>query len=175
MEVLQVPSELERMVELYRRRKPKRVLEIGSWDGGTLREWLTQGSPQVVVAVDIVHRQPEAYEEWRKPRTKLHVITGSSLERETKAQIAKHAPFDWLFIDGDHGIAAVRNDVALAIKHAAPAAVLVLHDVQRGIFNEGDPAPRIVFEELRQEYESDEFTEEPYDGHWAHGIGVVYL
>lgn len=175
MEVLQVPSELDPMLALYRKRKPKRVLEIGCWDGGTLREWLTKGSPSRVVAVDIAHRQPEEYAKWRKRDTQLHVITGSSMDRAIKAQIRKLGPFDWVLVDGDHGDTAVRNDVALAIECAAPGAVLALHDIERGVLNEGDPAPRIVFEELRERYEVEEYVERPYDGHWAHGIGIVYL
>ncbi len=52
LEVLQVPSELARMVVLYRERKPRRVLEIGVWQGGTLREWIRNAPPgALIVAV----------------------------------------------------------------------------------------------------------------------------
>ena len=53
-EVLQVESELAQMVALYRERKPARVLEIGSWDGGTMRVWLTEAAPYAkIAAVDL--------------------------------------------------------------------------------------------------------------------------
>lgn len=52
MEVLQIQSELAQVLELYRDRRPKRVLEIGTWQGGTLREWMS-GDPDLVVSVDL--------------------------------------------------------------------------------------------------------------------------
>lgn len=176
MEVLQVESEFASLRKLYRTTKPQRVLEIGAWDGGTLREWLTNASPARVVTVDLFHRNPDSYAGWKRPATELHVITGSSLDDDTQQLIRSFGPFDWLFVDGDHTEPAVRSDVALARSVAADDAILVLHDIERGILNEGDPAPRVVFEELRREgFRVEEFVERPYDGPWAHGIGVVWL
>jgi spermidine synthase len=68
MEVLQIPSELEQALALHAKVKPRRVLEIGCWDGGTLREWLTaKPAPELVVAVSLEHRQPERYDSEPQP------------------------------------------------------------------------------------------------------------
>lgn len=175
IDVLQVPSELAQMVSLCRLRRPRRILEIGSWQGGTMRVWLTQ-SPEIVVAVDLDHQREEMYERWRSSATQLEVITGDSLSDEVKERVRRHAPFDWMFIDGDHTEAAVRSDVALALECASPGALLLLHDVQLGAGGEGEPGPRIVLEEFRAGgHEVAEYVEQPYDGRWAHGIGVVWL
>jgi len=176
IEVLQVPSEFRPLERMYRETRPARILEIGSWQGGTLRVWLTQADPSVVVAVDLDHQRPDLYGGWRKRGCRLHTITGDSQTDEIKDEIRRLGPYDWLFVDGDHAEEAVRSDVALAMEVAAPGATLVLHDIARGALNEGSPGPRVVLEELRARgLEVTEFVEEPYDGNWAHGIGVVRL
>lgn len=174
MEVLQIPSELEQMVALYRKHKPKRVLEIGCWDGGTLRVWLTDAYPTVVVAVDPEHRNPEAYEGWRRPRTKLHIGNGFSQSADMVALIREYAPYDWVFVDGDHGYAAVRADVDLCLPLVQSGGVLLLHDITPSTVEE-TPGPLQVFQELQdQGYRTDEFTvAERFP--WTAGIGVVYL
>ena len=52
-ELLQVACEIEPVLEVYKRKQPRRVLEIGCWDGGTLKLWLQEASPEVLVAVDL--------------------------------------------------------------------------------------------------------------------------
>lgn len=175
MEVLQVPSELVQMVALYREVNPKRVLEIGSWQGGTLQVWLTEAKPEAVVAVDLDHQNPSAYEGWRQQGTALYVVEGDSHDPAIAAAVRRGGPYNWMFIDGDHTEEGVRADVELAISCAAPGALLVLHDVALGRENIGDPGPRVIFDELRVSRDHQEFIEDPYDGPWAHGIGVVYL
>ena len=66
----QVTAELDRAVTLYRRKRPQRVLEIGVWYGGTLRNWLDHAvNDATVVAVDIAHVNPAAYEDRSEEHT----------------------------------------------------------------------------------------------------------
>lgn len=175
METLQVPSELQQMLELYRQAQPKAVLEIGSWDGGTLKCWLTEASPELVVAVDLEHRNKKAYREWVKPGCQLETITGDSHHWQVMEQVKALGPYDWVLIDGDHTEQGVREDWRLVTECLLPGAIVCFHDVARGLHNIGDPGPRILFEGLKAEgLESEEFVEEPYEGPWAHGVGVVY-
>ena len=173
MEVLQVQSELDEMVAIYAARQPKRVLEIGTWDGGTLREWLTGGAPEVVVAVDLEHRQPEAYEEWRSPGTQLFVITGSSLEDSTRDAIRVLGPFDWVLIDGDHEDDGVRGDWEFVSTVLAAGAVVCFHDITPPDFMQDYP-PGVLVDELEAAgYHVERFQDlEPQP--WARGIGVVF-
>lgn len=174
MEVLQVPSELEPMVDLYCERKPLRVLEIGCWDGGTLREWLEQAVPDaVVVAVDLEHRNAETYEEWRKPDTELLLYTGSSLEPEGIAFIREHGPYDWVFVDGDHGDYGVRSDVGVCLPLVTPGGLMLIHDVTPPSGDASYP-PQVVFDELGTLHETWSF-QDPAPASWSRGIGVVQL
>lgn len=167
----QVPAELNRMRDLYIERAPKRVLEIGVFYGGTLREWLANAAPNAtVVAVDPEHQNPNRYEGWRKPSTNLVVLTGRS--QDLTAEIAEHGPYDWVFIDGDHTQDAVDADLALALAMAAPGALILLHDIAA----EGYPPtpPRITFDGIQSEkWEIVETPPDEYGAENGHGIGVV--
>ena len=176
MELLQVPSELEQMLKLYRERKPKRVLEIGCWDGGTLKEWMTNHTPEVLVAVDLEHRNRDAYESWRHPATSLYWYAGQSQDASQVAAMQSHAPYDWVFIDGDHGEWGVSTDVQTCLPLVRKGGLMLLHDVEAGSDFGGDMYPPRV--ELRKLAEKGYLTWEWVDPQrmpWAHGIGVVQL
>lgn len=171
--MLQIQSELDRAVALYKRQKPARVLEIGCWDGGTLREWLTQGEPDLVVAVDPDHRNQAAYEDWIGTAT-LVIGHGLSQSDEMKTLIRTHAPYDWVFVDGDHGYDNVRRDVDLCLPLVDPGGVLLLHDITppAGWNTYG---PREVLDELVAAGHRTEVFDVPERYDWSAGIGVVYL
>lgn len=175
MEVLQIQSELDRAVALYERRRPARVLEIGCWDGGTLREWLTSDvAPAVVVAISLEHRMPEQYEGWRRPVTSLVVGTGMSQEQPMLELMAEHAPYDWAFIDGDHGDWGVAQDVANVLPLMAPDSVMLLHDVTppEGWATYG---PLVQLQALQAQGYRTEVYDVPERYPWSAGIGVVYI
>jgi len=175
MEVLQIESELARAVALYASRKPGRVLEIGCWDGGTLREWLQAAEPPaLVVAVSLEHRMPEQYEGWRQEGTQLVVGTGMSQEQPMLELMAEHAPYDWAFIDGDHGDWGVSHDVANVLPLMASGGVMLLHDVTppEGWDTYG---PLNEFRKLQEQGYRTEVYDVPERYPWSAGIGVVYL
>lgn len=175
----QVPAELDRLRALYRERAPGRVLEIGVWHGGTLREWLQHAAPAaVVVAVDTAHIDPAEYDSYRKADTSLVVGQGRSQSDEMIFLMEQHGRYDWVFIDGDHSQEAVDSDVELGLRLTRPGGLLLLHDISA----EHHPAtpPRLALERLREQgYRVDEIVEDPepsgYPHDSGHGIGVVYL
>lgn len=176
MEVLQVVSELEPMVALYRKRKPLKVLEIGCWDGGTLRVWLKYAKPgATIVAVDLEHRNSDAYEGWRKPHTELHAYTGPSQAAEQVEAIRSHAPYDWVFIDGDHGDYGVRTDVATCLHLVRLGGLMLLHDIEAPAGYGSVYPPGQVLEELAAQHYPTWTYVDPKPEPWAHGIGVVQL
>lgn len=175
MEVLQIPSELERAVTVRDRVKPDRILEIGCWDGGTLREWLAgDPAPSVVVAVSLEHRQPDAYPGWTQPGTQLVVGTGRSQDPDMLTLMQKHAPYDWAFIDGDHGDEAVDTDVANVMAMMRKGGVMLLHDVTPADYQE-TCGPQKTFRRLAAGGYRTELFDVPERFPWTAGIGVVYL
>ena len=175
MELLQIKSEFAPVEKLYRQLAPSRVLEIGCWDGGTLQVWLEGCAPDAtVVAVDPNHRNQQAYQEWRQPDTQLIVVTGLSQDAVTVSEMQKHAPYDWVFIDGDHSDYAVRSDVQVCLPLVRRGGHLLLHDITPPYQLASYP-PGVVLDELEEQgYRLERFEEINRDP-WAHGIGVVHL
>ncbi len=170
----QVVAELDQMRDLYVERAPRRVLEIGVYYGGTLREWLVNAAPDAtVVAVDPQHRNPELYEGWRHGNTDLIVIDARA--EDSHDEIEQHGPYDWVFIDGDHTDAAVLHDVSLCLPLVAPGGLMLIHDIAY----DTETPPRVEFDALtRDGHKTWEIIEEPgpdYPSNCAHGIGVVQL
>ena len=174
MEVLQESSELARALEVHAKVKPRRVLEIGCWDGGTLREWLSATPPpEVVVAVSLEHRQPEAYPEWTQTGTTLVVGTGDSLSPEMVELIQHHAPYDWAFIDGEHSYPYVSHDVAVVLPLMRKGGVMLLHDVTPGVEPDTHGPSQVLNELIEKGYRTEVYDSERQ--RWSAGIGVVYV
>ena len=175
----QVPAELDKVCSLYREKKPRRVLEIGTWYGGTLRKWLQHAQPNAtVVAVDLDHVNPGAYEGWMQRGTRLVVLTGDSQDEAIQEQIRAQGPYDWIFIDGDHEEDGVDADVRFARSVASPGAMILLHDIDPG--GSDTTGPRAAFARLQLEgLRTSEIIERAegtgYPAASAHGIGVIHL
>ena len=172
-ELLQVASEIEPVIDLYRQLAPRRVLEIGCWDGGSIQLWLENSSVELLAAVDLNHWNRDAYQAW-SAATEIVLHTGSSLEQDAKDFIAAHAPYDWVMIDGDHSDEAVRSDYAACAPHVRKGGVVLLHDITPASGSWSTP-PRDLLNELSAEGLRTERFEEINDDPWTHGLGVVYL
>lgn len=177
MITLQVDAELAAATTMFRRVKPTRILEIGVYQGGTLKTWLENCEPDsTVVAVDPAHVNPELYSEWAQPETTLIRLDGVSQDAGIAALIRHYGPYDWVFIDGDHGYNSVRADVDLCLPLVREGGHLLLHDIVDSdgvttydpghVLNELEAAGRTVARVVKEPHAG-------YDG--AHGIGVVYL
>jgi len=130
----------------------------------------------VVVAVDLEHVNRGYYDEWRNPNTELFLYTGQSQDPPQVAAIQAHAPYDWVFIDGDHGEWGVSTDVETCLPLVREGGLMLLHDVEAGTDFGGDMyPPREELQKLAaQGYETWEWVDPERMG-WAHGIGVVQL
>lgn len=175
MELLQVRSELDPVLDIYRKLNAKRVLEIGSWDGGTIREWLTNGPDTLtVVAVDLEHRNRDAYAEWTKPGQATVLYIGDSLQQPAKDFIANNGPYEFALIDGDHGYNAVRSDYEAVRPHMSKGGVIALHDIDGGTGFGADYGPGVLLRELEEAGGKVARFIDPTPMGWAHGLGVVF-
>ena len=172
-EMLQVASEFDQLEALYRELKPSRVLEIGVWQGGTLKVWLDGCDPEAtVVAVDNLHVNREAYYDWKGLATELIVVHGISQDANTVRHMKSYAPYDFIFIDADHGYGSVRADCDNCLPLLAPGGVLAFHDLVAGVTGHTYPPGQVV-----NELEADGYSVRRFIDHAgspeAHGIGVV--
>ena len=140
--MLQHPAEIERLLNLYVKLNPQRVLEIGSLFGGTLKKWI-EFAPvgAIIVSVDVIpnpdYFPTEDILHWRsrwpvwarKARVNLETIYGNSNNNATVERVSKFAPFDFIFVDGGHEYATVANDYAIYSKLLRADGVIAFHDI----------------------------------------------
>lgn len=113
---LQKVTELAWLIDVIRDRpKPKRILEIGSWQAGTL--WLWHQLADEVWSIDI---RPVPHRDWMDDR--VHLITAPS----ANAGHLVPRSFDIVFIDGDHTTPGVNADWDL---YSPLAAMVAIHDI----------------------------------------------
>jgi predicted O-methyltransferase YrrM len=176
--VFQHPAEMEWLLALFRERNPRRILEVGSYFGGTLKQWIRHAEPgAVVVSVDL-YNLPYAdnrarYAGWGAAAgVEVHAIAGNSYDPVTVAAAAQFGPFDWIMIDGDHRDRAVRGDWAAYRQLAAPNGVVLFHDIldNRQAHPEIQVAP--VWAEIKRQYRTAELI--AGNGKWG-GVGAVFM
>jgi predicted O-methyltransferase YrrM len=130
------PKELEYLLALAS--KSSSILEIGSRFGEALelmaRRMKTRGK---VVSVDLPGVQPWGYPDSEYSlRQKMyaletdgfdaHLFLADSTDPDTVEVVKKHAPFDLVFIDGDHRYEGVKTDW---LNYGPMGKVVVFHDV----------------------------------------------
>lgn len=128
MKVAQAPWELEMVTRLFDLLAPAKVLEIGVWYGGTLREWLQPGV--TVVAIDDGIRNVHEWGDWASNNeSDLHVLWGSSNDPLIVERAANHGPYDFAFVDADHTYESVKQDWENYRPMMCPGAVMCFHDI----------------------------------------------
>jgi hypothetical protein len=106
-------------------------------DGWALRDgWrASPTSTRMAVARRVRHGGPQLH--WHLARSQDVGRSGPGL------------PVDLLFVDGDHGPEAVREDWEVWHRHIAPAGVVAFHDARLGCpGGSGGPGPTAVTEDL---------------------------
>lgn len=164
----QTPFELEQMVAIFDRAKPKRSLEIGVHEGGTLWHWLRRGS--TVVAIDAEMRYPDAWQEWAgEAGAKLSLLQGLSQDPAIVEQARQFAPFDFVLIDGDHSYPGVLADWEHYGPMVRPGGIVCFHDIM------GEPVENVprLWHEIKTAPGSQ--TVEIMGELDCRGIGVVWM
>jgi predicted O-methyltransferase YrrM len=136
---LQNPVELELLLALYVSVAPSRVLEIGTFLGGTLYQWKLLSNPgTLIAAIDLDHVSRREYDRWPGPAI-IYPFTGRSQDFAELLASVPHR-WDWIYVDGDHEYDAAKQDFELYWPQLRPGGVMVFHDTAV----EGDPPGRLV-------------------------------
>jgi predicted O-methyltransferase YrrM len=121
--IQQDKEELWQLMEYLIELKPLRILEIGNACGGTTLFW--QAIAPEVYSLDIKpvegHIPPEYF-----PKVKW--LIGDSHAQETMEMVKQYAPFDFLFIDGDHSTDGVRLDYEMYSPLVRSGGLVGFHD-----------------------------------------------
>lgn len=174
-------KEFDKLLKIYRLMMPKRVLEIGTHEGGTLFHWLQNASDGAIVASIDVQRINECYyNEWKSDNTEVRFYTGLSQEDEAIAFGLTLYPIDWLFIDGGHSYNEVKSDYETYGALVKPGGVIAFHDIivdKPYIGDDGRIFPtevKLLWDEIKGDLHTTEIVE-PHD-EWGSGpgIGVIF-
>jgi predicted O-methyltransferase YrrM len=180
---LQVHSEFHRFAAIVARLRPKFVLEIGTFFGGTLfvlSRLADHGA--TIISVDLPGgkfgggyqglRAP-LYRRFPRKDERLHLIRGNSHELETQnkvRQILAGQKLDLLFTDGDHSYDGVKNDFESYLPLVRKGGMVAFHDIAEHPAESGCEVSRF-WNEVKLRYAHEEIIEDRKQG-WA-GIGVV--
>jgi predicted O-methyltransferase YrrM len=173
--ILQWEAEFEVLLELYRRLPVEsRILEVGTYHGGTLYHWLqTAGPGDMIVSVDsyaVGVDNRYLYEGWNEHGADLIVVKGDSHSTDTVRSVREYAPYDIVLIDAGHFLPEVTRDWELYRPMVRPGGLLCFHDILT------HPAwPSIEVGQLWSEIKKDYLTFEivaDRNAEWG-GIGVV--
>lgn len=181
--IFQHQYEWEMLLEVYIVKQPLRVLEIGTFHGGTLYH-LLRLAPKgaTVVSVDSYTAgvdNRDLYPDWTPPGVALHALKGDSRDDRTVARVRQiSAHYDFIWIDAGHYEAEVADDWRNYGALAAPGAIVAFHDI---ITHHSWPSIEVekVWRRIqRQGYVTQEFAWStgvpPNDQGWG-GCGVIYM
>jgi predicted O-methyltransferase YrrM len=179
--------ELQSLLGLVRRRRPRVVVEIGTHRGGTLVCWAAIAAASAhLVSIDMPTEEWTGLgareEDFARVRRRLRrgqrltAISGDSHAASTLARLhdaLQGAPVDLLWIDGDHSFAGVQQDFAMYSSLVARGGIIALHDVHASDRWPGFGSPAF-WERIKHGYRVEEFVADPAPG-GGMGIGVIHI
>lgn len=179
----QLAIEFGRLLELYQSLKPWRVLEIGVREGGTLYQWIKHATPGAqIVAVEIgmggdwsnrTMPDPIGWEAWGEAHWKtVTPRIGDSHHPAMVKSVRAFAPYDFVFIDGDHSYHGALCDFLAYSQMVRAGGIVALHDVLRNLEDERIEIWRL-WPQIEAAYTTQVLTSAPDQR--TRGIGVVYV
>lgn len=181
--IFQDELELEALLKRVRDLGPKRILEVGSLYGGTLWRWMYEFCGATVVSVDLIadnNEHPkenilECRKHWERWAIDLmcllHYYVGPSDHPEILRAAKKHAPYDFIFIDGGHKYDEISADFRNYWPMLRPGGLMAFHDVGYPESNRKIHVGR-WWQEIKKsgDYRTEEFITRPNE--W--GIGLIW-
>jgi predicted O-methyltransferase YrrM len=111
--------------------RPERVLEVGTFQGGSTLIMCAALDDLDAGAITCVDPNPRiAPETWAAIEHRATVVTGPSPEALAEAREVAGGPFDLAFIDGDHSHEGVVRDFEGTLPLLADEAHLLFHDAR---------------------------------------------
>jgi len=144
--IVQDPIELWQLVQKIQELNPARSLEIGVANGG-VTSFLHKVSGQVV-GVDRLIAHAQNYGDYTGGNPAPILIEGNSADPVIIAAVEEFAPYDFLFIDGDHSYEGCKADWDNYSPMVRPGGLIGFHDVG----NELEQVPGRVVKETGLSY-----------------------
>lgn len=179
----QIPSEFVELARLVKDGHCRRILEIGTYRGGTLFVFAHLSLPDaVLISIDysfsllgrlVRSVQVPLFRRIVRPGQALSLLRANSHSPETleniRSILGEHK-LDFLFIDGDHSYDGVRQDFTMYSTLVRDGGIIAFHDIART--NTVEEVYRF-WDEVKQNYRHREIVHRTDKG--AMGIGVLWL
>lgn len=140
IQLLQIKEEFEAFLAWIGLQQPKRIIEIGSHQGGTAMHFCSI-APELVLSIDLPDGKdggiPEAACHERtamiqKSFPQYRCILGDSHDRRVSKEVDRLLGDDFvdgLFIDGDHSYKGVSGDYLTYREFVKPGGWIAFHDI----------------------------------------------
>jgi predicted O-methyltransferase YrrM len=180
LRAVQAQDEIVWLLEMVRELAPRRVLEIGTANGGTLFLWTRVAAPDAhLISVDMcplgLLGRHSAFavlcHGFARAEQRIELVFGKDSHdaqtRDEVKQLFHREPVDFLFIDGDHSYEGVSRDFELYSALVRPGGLVAFHDVAPRV-SAGTGVPQF-WNEFRETHDTRERVApvEP-----SYGIGV---
>jgi cephalosporin hydroxylase len=144
----QIKEEIFSLLKIVGREQPRLILEIGTWNGGTLFLFSQIAAlDATIISLDLPNGEfGGGYSKYRVPlyksfaqsKQKIHLLRVNSHEPDTLVQvktILSGQKLDFLFIDGDHSYEGVKKDFNMYGPLVRDRGVIAFHDITPYPFN----------------------------------------
>ena len=138
----QIKFEIIRLLGIIRGNQPKIILEIGTFNGGTLFLFSRIANKDaLLISIDLPKRKFGNFQfDWKTPlikrfslpHQKLKLIRANSHKTSTFYQVKKilnGKKLDFLFIDADHTYEGVKKDFEMYSPLVKPGGIIAFHDI----------------------------------------------
>lgn len=142
VEMLQDVREFEQLLAIFKEHGPTRVLEVGSYYGGTLWQWMNNMLPgNRVVSVDSgvpegdvrfpdMEAARQLWAGWAmETGVKLTVVRGNSHDEAIIKKVRRFEPYDFIFIDAGISFDDCQADFENYFPMLRPGGLIVFHDI----------------------------------------------
>ena len=177
-------NELKSLSERVIKHKPKVIVEIGTWNGGTFFVW-SRIFPYVrkIISIDLPDGQYgggydikriKFFREFISDRknTAMYFIRGDSKSSESVTRLKEilgDDKIDFLYLDGDHTYEGIKKDFEIYSYLMSDDGLIGFHDINT--FKDGHEVYK-YWNEIKKDYKYEEFIK---PGSRTMGNGLLYL
>lgn len=135
MNILQKPEEYLALLEFLDERLffMDKCLEIGCNSGATAYGFAKLFKKVITFESDWHPAWTRTWAKLQSDNKNVEIFPLDSHTEQAEQEIKSNAPYDLIFIDGDHSYEGVKKDLQLAKKYINPVGYIVFHDVENEI------------------------------------------
>jgi predicted O-methyltransferase YrrM len=180
----QIKEEILNLLSIIQKMKISTMLEIGTWNGGTLFLFAKiANSDAKIISLDMPGGEfGGGYEKFKIPfftsfakeNQKIYLIRASSHLDSSLNKVESTLAgrkLDFLFIDGDHSYAGAKKDFEMYSPLVHKGGIIAFHDILKNPI-ETNCEVHLFWNQIKASYNYQELVNDPHQN-WA-GIGIIY-